>query len=463
MNKRNQNRGEKVSKGFTCLLAGIVLLLSACMGEQNTTAEWPKQDSSAEASVFATTEVGLASVTDTELPAQNSTAVIPPSENWSFQFKFDNRPAGRFLDFVETDEAYIGVAADCFLHYWDKKSKEEGILCSRPECMHSDKNCNAYAAQIYWGSLSCTNDRLYWVGYSEDTKKLGVWSMNPDSTGREKLLDLAEVDNPENPQFYYFCGNECFEVCESGKLTDEKGNVLPQEELILYAYPLSGPEKGSKKEILRKRYDRTADIEVRFRNDWAYILLVSGDSGSSDAELVRWHVSDGQMETLLDRTDTGAVRFREFCVSPKGNLYLAAVDVNRSKTVYTVEDGELKEAFALLQEDSKIVGACYLTEGYAVVAEAVPTADAPGEYEYAVRMMDYNGKDVYAGKLPMTYMNSYPGEHRFGGIRAIFGDAERTFLVYEAVLDDQPRIIVSCFTVSEGTLSEMTLWTEVAE
>lgn len=80
-------------------------------------------------------------------------------------------------------------STDSFILYVDNGTDTMVKLCGRPDCNHSDSDCNAY---LYYGSmLSYYNGYLYAVsGAGASSGRCELVRMEPDGTERVILLDL---------------------------------------------------------------------------------------------------------------------------------------------------------------------------------------------------------------------------------------------------------------------------------
>ena len=103
----------------------------------------------------------------------------------------------RFRTMCESEDAYyFQLTSDSFIRYYDKVSDITGVLCARPECMHTTSNCNAYA-NVSRG-LMWYDNKLYWAQNSKDNTNIELLCMNPDGTNRQLVQSLAINPNSYN-------------------------------------------------------------------------------------------------------------------------------------------------------------------------------------------------------------------------------------------------------------------------
>ena len=99
----------------------------------------------------SSTDAPLAAPTGhTSTAAPSTSAPYEPGMTWHEVYDpntdFDNRFGRGDIGVVETEEAYYFQPIDPaggYLYYYDKLCDDCGVLCPRPECMHTDDSCNA--------------------------------------------------------------------------------------------------------------------------------------------------------------------------------------------------------------------------------------------------------------------------------------------------------------------------------
>ena len=212
----------------------------------------------------------------------------------------------------------------CTLMYRDKKTGISGPLCGKPECLHNDRDCNAY--------ISTDKDYLYGL-YVYDRKLYlstgsSVINMELDGTNRGGMgissglfLTNGRVTNsavPHRGYEYYF-----------GTKYDITDGVV-NETLVVAAQPLDGGE-GFK--IIERAVPDNTLCQVRFAGNDVYILVgypvfLNEIDTVGEIELYRWDSKTRRSEVLyygrLDKEDgeTFDSFFRNFTVIPKDGIYL---------------------------------------------------------------------------------------------------------------------------------------------
>lgn len=90
--------------------------------------------------------------------------------------------------------------SDSFILYLDNGTDTMVKLCGRPDCNHSNSDCNAY---LYCGSmLSYYNGYLYAVSGAESSaERCELIRMEPDGTERVSVLDLLAFANAHDGDY----------------------------------------------------------------------------------------------------------------------------------------------------------------------------------------------------------------------------------------------------------------------
>lgn len=107
--------------------------------------------------------------------------IAPEDRNQAFNYhNFVETPEGCYFGWSKPVGSEIGI----FVNFCPRGGNTFYPLCSKPNCMHKDKNCNAYAGNCfgyYDGALYAVIDG---VG------KLDVIKMNPDGTDHQAVASL---------------------------------------------------------------------------------------------------------------------------------------------------------------------------------------------------------------------------------------------------------------------------------
>ena len=322
-------------------------------------------------------------------------ATSPEKEGLLAGFSFDNRIGGRDCNLAETDRAYYGCPfGGNYLYYFDKESKEGGIFCNRPECMHNNLQCGAYVGYIANNSLSAWQGRLYFVStiYDDPQKlpKYGLWSVAEDGSDRRLHREL-EPDEYGTQYKQLHKGNlfgiGYWDTVEAG---------APVEKTVLYKLSL---ETGEKELLFIRDNTSSASYDMKIRDDEVFVLLnLLGSDGRAVNELYCCNWKTGETTQLLNDTESGK-RMDEFVVSSDGELYLA-------NWANSLPDGTKKAQLWQLKENQLVsLSAFELEEFYGwhlsseIALALYPQRFEDGSYRGCVK--DYAGNTLYEGKLEM--------------------------------------------------------------
>ena len=106
------------------------------------------------------------------------------------QYDADYRFAHSGSTVCETEDAYYGTLFDdpYYLRYYDKKSQYSGILCGKPECTHTDENCDGYIMGEV-GGVRLYDNQLYWIQnmYGEG---YALWCMDLNGKQRQRVQNI---------------------------------------------------------------------------------------------------------------------------------------------------------------------------------------------------------------------------------------------------------------------------------
>ena len=94
------------------------------------------------------------------------------------------------------------------LEYWNLEGDVSVPLCSKANCMHNDKSCDAWFKQPYVASLQKYGKKLYlWCGYGASAS---LYSVNLDGSGREKVCGFSGDRVAGNVMSSVVTGDNCY-------------------------------------------------------------------------------------------------------------------------------------------------------------------------------------------------------------------------------------------------------------
>ncbi len=177
----------KRSTRLLCLLS-LCLFLIGCQTESKPSVNFPQKPNKPEDVEYTVTYDWMAgeSPVNTKRMCTLRAGVNEPY--------FAVSPTGCY--FIYSTEG----TSDSFILYLDNGTDTMVKLCGRPDCNHSNSDCNAY---LYCGSmLSYYNGYLYAVsGAKSSAERCELIRMEPDGTERVSVLDLLAFANAHDGDY----------------------------------------------------------------------------------------------------------------------------------------------------------------------------------------------------------------------------------------------------------------------
>ena len=81
---------------------------------------------------------------------------------------------------------------ECRLFFSDKDRKEWLPLCAKPDCLHSDEDCNSILEGNASNKAWLYGARIYYMIYSPQGRGIELWRMRLDGSAHEKLRTFLE-------------------------------------------------------------------------------------------------------------------------------------------------------------------------------------------------------------------------------------------------------------------------------
>lgn len=99
-------------------------------------------------------------------------------------------------------------------YFFDKDTKEQYPICSKPECLHNDSSCMASSGFMeYMTGIWYYNDKLYRL--KNDRGYAVLYRMDTDGSNREALFEIGEADlRGGNLYYLYFRDDDVYITCE---------------------------------------------------------------------------------------------------------------------------------------------------------------------------------------------------------------------------------------------------------
>lgn len=311
-----------------------------------------------------------------------STAVSYDSDPDFYLFSgYDCYSTGEVFYFQIRDKAQIWV--------YDKSSGIGAPLCSKPECSHGSKQCNAY----YTGNDFCLyGGELYWVNNKMGSTSFEVSAMSPDGTNRRKVMtvddDLYKTNwaagSPSNPTYIFHRGSLYF-----GGTVGTIVDGTPIKTSCLMAYSLDSDKSGK----LIYSAENTKDFNFHALGDKLYICAEFDDR----LEVMEYATADGTLKTIYSGSmPFEGLKFRAFVTgiyfadsSERAEVYRLDPDGNMEK-IMDFNEGEEKSYYLYGFCDDKIIGGC------------------PDGADFYIKLKELSGEEVISSEL--TNQDVEPGE-----------------------------------------------------
>ena len=209
------------------------------------------------------------------------------------------------------------VGGTDLIYYADKATGICLPLCGKPECTHSDGNCNAYAQGGMYSGLTNYNGRLYWIGQKGTWLTGGgqwyVFSMAYDGTDRREVRKIPSdwVSGQMQTRTVFHRGHVY--TCN---LRNEVVNGKAKEVVNVVAYPLDEGD-GDGMAILRAEEVQYNHVALQPYEEYVYIAFMTEDDVF---ELHRWDTRVGELETLY-RGEAPLYWAEQFWVTEDGVLF----------------------------------------------------------------------------------------------------------------------------------------------
>lgn len=274
---------------------------------------------------------------------------------------------GKTLYFAEKN-----MNGECRLRYLDLETGESMYLCARPECVHKDKNCDAYLGNTGSPELMIYNGRIYWTSMASNAG-VDLNSMKLDGSDRRKEKGL---DTSLYSEGGYKCiSGDIFFSCNSrGSISN--GSIVYSAEV--YSEPIS--ENGESKVI----YSEVTNGAIPLGMIWEGRLWFASQIGTENANHVKLYAYevDSQKLEMLAEWDSQEVYCSMLMVGGK-----VVISAKGSWTEYNTEDGTLDS----ITDEEAAENSSYYLLGYGFCYK--------GSGRDSIRSFDYEGNELYSGTV----------------------------------------------------------------
>lgn len=292
-------------KKLVAILLTSLLLLTACARQE---------------SADGTT----AAASDPNAPAGLSSALIDESGDNTYLVS-DN-----FQNLTESDSTIYKLVIDR-IYYYDKASGISGPLCGKPDCNHTDNDCDAYISTGF--AIEYYNQSLYFIAYDHTVFPAELWLWKADSNGqnREKIkqLDLKGLIIPNQPQTYFIHKGQLFLFC----LTDIVENGVPMMRAAILSSPLDDSQEFTT--LWEEKSESVLHYTYRFSDQYVY---VGSTYNGRTVHIFRINFLDGSTESLFSEDGQGYL-YGEIHLTKQNELYLSGA-TETTVYVWKIENGQ---------------------------------------------------------------------------------------------------------------------------
>lgn len=358
-------------------LAAVCLVLSGCGASRAESVS----------SVTPGREAAVASAVDSDgkQSSEGSFRIAADDRDMVYQPETDGQPWYLWGRAAESDRGLYYVK-NLFLYFFDMQTGTSVPVCNRPDCSHTDFNCNASLTENMMGSALCYYDHSVYVCGMDDSY-MCLYRFAADGSGRQKVMKLyrytpedrntASGDNPVwAPNFilhrgyvYYYWRED-----ETGSLYRQKigsdtaetlyspGGERPQvyrlEGIGRYIFFQAGNflnDDGSELAISLMAYDTDTESVETVLSDVYNSYIVAGTElyYRKSGEIYHYSLKDGTGGPLMqisdsadfsadaDRIYVGDSLAGSFAVYDTSGKFLGKAGAGDSVTLYMGHNGRI--------------------------------------------------------------------------------------------------------------------------
>lgn len=192
--------------------------------------------------------------------------------------------------------AYGARSGNLILRYMDKATGITGPLCGKPECLHNDKNCNAYINGTIFG-LTLFDGKLYWVENDMNMIKIPIYSVALDGTDRRivREMDRDIVGSSLNCSLLQIHDGVLYWAYSPSRIENGEAKSC----IRMVAFPLDPDEEGY---VIVDEENVFAGQYFQPDGDNIYIAFVSApewpDLTRYEYVIYRWSIETKQLDNL---------------------------------------------------------------------------------------------------------------------------------------------------------------------
>lgn len=277
--------------------------------------------------------------------------------------------------------------------YWDGKSKNYDIICSKANCKHDSDSCAACLSDMV-SNIQYSNGYIFYVD-ADKKGDLFLYRMNVDGTNKKSVLKIADDDMDIKDKGVYVHGDDVF----------VKRLILTEDG---YAGDILHYDMNKRKPVLQEvcKYEEVDQIYIEdiYKDKMLYaamerkgICIYEYNMKSKKSRLVE----------IINAT-FGSVRY-----AGKSMVY------STDKGIVLLKDGDSEKKLQLTE--GRVESVC--SDGIYIYVDNVPMfsmSDSKDDKKHCVTVFDENGKKIYTVDMPLGSVEKNQ--------MCYFGDTDKLFV-----------------------------------
>lgn len=402
-------------------------------------------------------EPGNNAVNGSQSPQTDRQAYDPDTD-------FDNRFASIQMSMAESDELiFFRSMKNKYTMYYDKAADDYGVLCAKPECLHNEQeenhDCTGYVGRGKVNSLSLYQGKLYYVAYYHADGSptfTSLFRINPDASGKEKLLDLS-IPEGYAPQEWLIHRGRLYMRC----VQDRVINAMPIRTVALLSSPITESDIKVLYEYEINDTGATWSSYLRFIGDRVYLAFnFRTEDEKYITKVICCNADTGECTELLS-DDSLTEYLQGFWVKPDGTMYFLQYGYDPEAKLWKSENNGALIPFAEHHDSDGRFIVQYLCSG---VIFALDYSDSV-EGSTDVWLRDFEGNTLYKGLLTTGFINGTKYESWNLRFSTVCGDRNAIYVSYlarntsAAAGVSEPYFVgfLVRYTISENGLEEKLL------
>lgn len=214
------------------------------------------------------------------------------SGNQSYNADTDSNTSFYILNGTDAGEVLYCFSGKNWLCYFDKSTGGYGIVCAKPDCEHSNDECNAFVNQT-WGTQ-------YYDGYlyTVTAIELKLLKISLDGSQREELGQLADIESANTLIWVIHRGYIYY--CYTWDVGTEEDNYYLNNSNCIYRRAL---DKDSEPECILAFPLLSNIYECQFTATGSYVYMKVPTADDTTGRLYRYNTENDTLEWFKEWGD----------------------------------------------------------------------------------------------------------------------------------------------------------------